>query len=123
MADAALMAGKFVLVTGGTGGIGEATYFFTRAQEQATEGNDLAAVGRCSNNLGIIATMRGDYTRAVTAYTRATAAYQQIRAGHGVAESQHNLGITYREQGQLERALRAADGAVRGQTACGRESF
>ena len=43
------------------GGIDEATYFFSRAQEEASDDNDMAAVGRCANNLGIIASMQGDY--------------------------------------------------------------
>jgi tetratricopeptide (TPR) repeat protein len=95
------------------GGISEATYFFTRAQEEAMQDNDMATVGRCANNLGIIATMQGDYGRAVGAYTRAIAAYQQAGHDRGIVESQHNLGITYREQGQLDRAMQAADAAVR----------
>src|SRR5207249_8397681 len=40
------------------GGISEATYFFTRAQEKAMQDNDMAMVGRCANNLGIIANMQ-----------------------------------------------------------------
>jgi tetratricopeptide (TPR) repeat protein len=96
------------------GGIGEATYFFTRAQEEAMEDNDLATVGRCANNLGIIANLQGDYHRAVQAYSRAIGAYQQARYDRGVVESQHNLAITYRDQGQLERAMQAADAAVGG---------
>src|SRR5437763_1494940 len=56
------------------GGIAEASYFFTRAQEQAMQDNDMATVGRCANNLGIIATMQGDYPRALGAYTRDIAA-------------------------------------------------
>src|SRR2546430_423076 len=95
------------------GGIDEASYFFTRAQEQATEDNDMATVGRCANNLGIIANMQGDYARAVGAYTRAIAAYEQAGFHRGIAESRHNLGITYREQGRLDHALQAADAAVR----------
>ena len=95
------------------GGIDEATYFFTRAQEEALQDNDMATVGRCANNLGIIANMRGDYRRAITAYTRAIAAYKEARYERGVVESQHNLGITYREQGQLDRAMQAADAAMR----------
>ena len=94
------------------GGIGEATYFFTRAQEKAMQDNDMAGVGRCANNLGIIANMQGDYTRAVGAYTRAIAAYQQAHHDRGIVESQHNLGITYREQGQVDRAMQAADMAL-----------
>ncbi len=95
------------------GGIDEASYFFTRAQEQAMEDNDMATVGRCANNLGIVANMQGDYARAIGAYTRAIAAYEQARYHRGIAEARHNLGITYREQGHLDRALEAADGAVR----------
>src|SRR6266576_3644864 len=95
------------------GGIDEASYFFTRAQEQAMQDNDMATVGRCANNLGIIANMQGDYARAVGAYTRAIAAYEQAGFHRGIAESRHNLGITYREQGRLDHAPEAADAAVR----------
>jgi tetratricopeptide (TPR) repeat protein len=94
------------------GGIDEATYFFTRAQEEATDDNDLATVGRCANNLGVIANMQGDYRRAVTAYTRAIAAYEQAHFGRGVAESRHNLGMVCRAQGQLDRAMEIAQLAI-----------
>lgn len=95
------------------GGISEATSFFTRAQEEAMQDNDMATLARCANNLGIIANMQGDYGRAVGAYTRAIAAYQKARNDRGIAESQHNLAITYREQGRLDDAVRAADTAMR----------
>jgi tetratricopeptide (TPR) repeat protein len=95
------------------GGINEAAHFFTRAQEEAMQDNDMASVGRCANNLGIVANLQGDYARAVGAYTRAIAAYQAARFDRGVAEAQHNLAITYREQGDLDHAMQAADAAVR----------
>ena len=95
------------------GGIDEATDFFTQAQEEAMHDNDMATLGRCANNLGIIANMQGDHGRAVGAYTRAIAAYQRARYDRGIAESQHNLGIAYREQGHLDDAMKAADAAVR----------
>jgi tetratricopeptide (TPR) repeat protein len=94
------------------GGIDEATYFFTRAQEQATEANDMPSVGRCANNLGIIANMQGDYRRAIGAYLHAIDAYRQAGYARGVVESQHNLAISYREQGQLDHAMEAAEAAV-----------
>src|SRR6266852_3131601 len=75
------------------GGIDEATYFFTRAQEEATDDNDMATVGRCANNLGVIANMQGDYRR-------------------GVAEARHNLGIVCRAQGRLDRAIEIAQVAI-----------
>src|SRR6266550_3396721 len=95
------------------GGIDEATYFFTRAQEEASDDNDMATVGRCSNNLGVIANMQGDYRRAVIAYTRAIAAYEQANFSRGVAEARHNLGMVCRAQGQLDRALEMAQIAIR----------
>jgi tetratricopeptide (TPR) repeat protein len=95
------------------GGIDQATLFFTRAQEEAMQDNDMVTLGRCANNLGIIANMQGDYPRAVGAYTRSIAAYEAARHDRGIAESQHNLGITYREQGHLDLAMQAADAAVR----------
>ena len=94
------------------GGIDEATYFFTRAQEEASDDNDMATVGRCSNNLGIIASMQGDHKRAVIAYTRAIAAYEQAHFGRGIAEARHNLGIACRAQGRLDRALEIANTAI-----------
>src|SRR5881396_1540182 len=94
------------------GGIDEATYFFSRAQEEATDDSDMATVGRCANNLGIIANMQGDYRRAVIAYTRAIAAYEQAHFHRGVAEARHNLGIVCRAQGQLDRALEIANQAI-----------
>ena len=94
------------------GGIDEATYFFTRAQEEASDGNDMATVGRCSNNLGIIANMQGDHKRAVIAYTRAIASYEQANFARGVAEARHNLGIACRAQGRLDRALETANLAI-----------
>ncbi len=77
------------------------------------EANDMVTVGRCANNLGIIANMQGDYGRAIGAYTRALAAYEQGQYAQGIAEAQHNLGISYREEGRLDDALQAADAAVR----------
>ena len=94
------------------GGIDEATYFFTRAQEEASDDNDMATVGRCSNNLGVIANMQGDYKRAVIAYTRAIASYEQAHFGRGVAEARHNLGIVCRAQGRLDRAYEIAQVAI-----------
>src|SRR6266516_140901 len=94
------------------GGIDEATYFFTRAQEEATDDNDMATVGQCANNLGVIANMQGDYKRAVVAYTRAIDAYEQAHFASGVAESRHNLGMVCRAQGRLDRALEIAQIAI-----------
>src|SRR3989442_9523554 len=94
------------------GGIDEATYFFARAQEEASDDNDQPPVGRCSTSPGVIANMQGDYRRAVTAYTRAIAAYEQANFRRGVAEARHNLGIVCRAQGKLDRAMEIAQVAI-----------
>src|SRR6266496_2060839 len=80
------------------GGISEATDFFTRAQDEAMQEDDMATLGRCANNLGIIANMEGDYGQAIGAFIRAIAAYEKVRYDRGVAESQHNLAIAYRDR-------------------------
>lgn len=95
------------------GGIGEATQYFARAQEEAMLAGDLATVGRAANNLGVIASLQGEYGRAVGSHTTAVGAFQRARNEQGVAEAHHNLGIAYRDQGRLFDALRSADDAVR----------
>src|SRR3989454_119761 len=85
---------------------------FTRGREGGRGDNDGAPAGRCANNLGIIANMEGDYRRAIGAYARAIDAYQKVRYDRGIVESQHNLAITYREQGQLDHAMYAANEAL-----------
>src|SRR5207244_1841344 len=82
------------------GGISEATYFFTRAQEKAMQDNDMVTVGRCANNLGIIANLQGAYSRAVGAYDGAIAAYEDASYDGGVVEGQHNLVVTDRALGR-----------------------
>ncbi len=93
------------------GGIHEATHFLTAAREEAMHEGDLATVGRCSNNLGIVANMQGNYGSAIGEYTMAIAAYDRARFPKGAAESRHNLGLTFRDQGDLTAAMEAAEQA------------
>ena len=95
------------------GGINESIHYFARAQEEAMLEGDLGTVGRAANNLGVIANMQGEYGRAVGSFTTALGAYERVRNERGIAESHHNLGIVYRDQGKLAEALSAADDAVR----------
>jgi tetratricopeptide (TPR) repeat protein len=94
------------------GRIDEAARYFTQALAEAEQEDDPATVGRCSNNLGIIASLRGDHGRAVGSYTMALAAFRQAGLHAGAAETLHNLAIAYRDQGNLEGALQTADQAV-----------
>jgi len=95
-----------------SGRVTEAAFDFARALAEAERAGDHAMVGRCSNNLGIIANMRGDHGRAIGSYTMALAAFQRADHRMGVAEALHNLAITYRDQGNMEEALKIADLAV-----------
>jgi tetratricopeptide (TPR) repeat protein len=74
--------------------------------------SDRATVGRCSNNLGSIATLRGDYGKAVGCFTMALAAFQQAGNRTGVAETLHNMAIAYREQNDLVTARETAERAA-----------
>jgi tetratricopeptide (TPR) repeat protein len=73
---------------------------------------DFATTGRCSNNLGIISNLRGRHAEAIGSWEMAVAAFDRAGLRQGVAECYHNLGISYREQGALDRALAQADRAV-----------
>ncbi len=96
-----------------TGEIDDAEEYFTNALTAAKRIDDLEAVGRSSNNLGIIEYYRGRYGRAVSAYNIALAAFQQVGSKRGIAEVEHNIGLTYRDEDQLELALEQAGRAVR----------
>src|SRR5689334_8415325 len=74
---------------------------------------DHTAEARCLNNLGIIAFLRGDPGAALANYQLALAAYQQAGVVRGIAETHHNIGISWRELGDHRRALAAAEQAVR----------
>ena len=95
-----------------SGEIDKARISFMDAQTAALDAGDFGTLGRCANNLGIIANLRGDFEVAVTEYTKAIAAYQRAGQPRGVVESRHNLAITYREQRSFDEALATADRAV-----------
>src|SRR2546426_343873 len=94
-----------------SGRIDEAADYFTRALMAASRDGDLATTARCSNNLGIISHLRGRHAEAIRSWEIALAAFDRAGLRQGVAEGRHNLAITYREQGALDRALAEADQA------------
>jgi len=67
------------------------------------DGDDLL-LARATNNLGTIANIRGDRAKALTLYQLAIPAYQRLGNTKGLAESFHNIAISYRYLGQLARA-------------------
>ena len=95
------------------GDVDEAEQRFGEALDLARAVGDHAAQARCLNNLGIIATLKGDPEAALASYQLSLAAYQQAGLVRGMAETHHNIGISWRERADYPRALEAAEQAVR----------
>jgi len=86
------------------GELDEASDAFTMALEMASETDDLLILARATNNLGMIANLRGDHDTALGHYRLAVPTYQRLGQRRGLAESFHNIAITYRDIGALEEA-------------------
>lgn len=91
---------------------------FAGLLEAAIAWNDEESVARACNNLGVLANVRGRRDQALLQYERALAAYQRTGNVRGLAETHHNLGISYRDLGydreadaHFRRAMELAGGA------------
>jgi tetratricopeptide (TPR) repeat protein len=100
------------------GELEEASEAFTAALEMASEEDDLLILARATNNLGMIANLRGQHDAALGHYRLAVPTYQRLGQRRGLAESYHNIAITYRDIGALDEAdeyeRRAIDYAAAG---------
>ncbi|HEU4457106.1 MAG TPA: tetratricopeptide repeat protein [Longimicrobium sp.] len=72
--------------------------------ERAARWDDVEFVGRSCNNLGMLANLGGRHDEALGLYGRAVAAYSRIGFVHGLAQTHHNLALSYRDLGFPERA-------------------
>lgn len=86
--------------------------------DTASEWGDEEAASRACNNLGVLANVQGRRDQALLQYERALAAYQRMGNVRGLAETHHNLGISYRDlgfdreaDGHFRRAMELAGGA------------
>ncbi|HEU5261092.1 MAG TPA: tetratricopeptide repeat protein [Gemmatimonadales bacterium] len=95
------------------GDVDEAEQRFADALELARAVQAHAVQARSLNNLGVIASLRGDPASALANYQLALAAYQQAGLVRGIAETHHNIGISWRERADYRRALQSAEQAVR----------
>ena len=86
------------------GQLREAEMAFERALELASMEDDALLVARATNNLGAIANIRGRRESALALYQLAVPAYQRIGHTLGLAQSLHNMAITFRDLRQLEQA-------------------
>jgi tetratricopeptide (TPR) repeat protein len=86
------------------GELDEATARFSDALELASQDDDLLLLARATNNLGLLANLRGEREKALAHYRLALPAYQRVGHHRGIAEGYHNLAITLRDLGELEEA-------------------
>ena len=86
------------------GELEEAADAFAAALEMASVAEDHLIFARATNNLGMIANLRGHHEAALGHYRLAVPTYQRLGQRRGVAESYHNIAITYRDLGKLDEA-------------------
>ncbi|MFI5232903.1 MAG: HD domain-containing phosphohydrolase [Gemmatimonadales bacterium] len=84
------------------GALNEARETFLRAAELGGPSRELLA--RVEQNLGTIASIRGDLDDAVAHYARSLKAYKGVNDEHGCALAYHNLGIVSRHQERFDDA-------------------
>jgi tetratricopeptide (TPR) repeat protein len=96
-----------------SGSLVSAGEWFDKLLERATEWTDDEFVARASNNLGILANVRGERELAMTFYQRATAAYHRLGHLRGIAQTSYNLGISFRDLAFPEEAERHYVQAIR----------
>ncbi|HEV2148340.1 MAG TPA: tetratricopeptide repeat protein [Longimicrobiaceae bacterium] len=77
----------------------EAEQRFAELLDYASEQEDEEFTARASNNLGVLANVRGRRDLALTYYQRALAAYQRLGNLLGLAQTHYNLGLSYRDLG------------------------
>lgn len=77
---------------------------FSRAAELAQLDGDHLLVAQSSNNLAMIANIRGQHEEALALYRVALVAYQRVGEAVGYARSLHNIAITYRDTDRFDEA-------------------
>ncbi|HET7600752.1 MAG TPA: tetratricopeptide repeat protein [Gemmatimonadales bacterium] len=86
------------------GALDGAAATFQHVAELAMREHDDLLVAKARNNLAAIANIRGHHEEARGLYLLALAAYQRLGSPSGLAECHHNIAITFRDEGELERA-------------------
>ncbi len=94
------------------GALAQASDRFAQALAMAISDDDVLLTARATNNLGLIASLRGDAEQSIAAYQRAIMTYQRLGNTRGLAESWHNLAISFRTRGELDAAEDAERRAV-----------
>lgn len=95
------------------GQVTEAERALGEALELARELNDTLMSARASNNLASLAQLNEKPEVALSLYRAALVSYQRLGDRRGMAETQHNLSLVFRQTGQLQDAEEASDQALR----------
>jgi tetratricopeptide (TPR) repeat protein len=89
---------------------------FSDLLEIARESGDDEMTGRATNNLGAIASLKGDAPQALSLFLLSIPLYQKVGFLRGLALTEHNLGIVNRDLGywrEAERHYRSAQRRAR----------
>jgi tetratricopeptide (TPR) repeat protein len=86
------------------GALDDAERVFARALELARSDGDDLLVAHATNNMGAIANIRGRREEALSLYQLAIPAYQRLGNVAGLAQSLHNMALSFRHLGQFARA-------------------
>ena len=101
------------------GELDEAGAALHAALDMASEDDDLLLLAQATNNLGAIANLRGRHEDALSHYRLAIPTLQRIGHRQRLANVYHNIGITFRDTGDLDEAdeheRRAIEYATEGQ--------
>ncbi|MGH7516970.1 MAG: tetratricopeptide repeat protein [Gemmatimonadales bacterium] len=95
------------------GELGQAVQSFDGALSLARRLEDSLMMARLANNLASVLHLRGDLAAAASLYRSALTSYQRLGHRHFIAETWHNLGVTFRLVDAWTEAENAAGEAVR----------
>ncbi|MEO8635370.1 MAG: tetratricopeptide repeat protein [Gemmatimonadales bacterium] len=84
--------------------LAEAEQQFQLSLSLANSAGDYRTVGHATNNLGMIANIRGEFDKALSLYQLAVPAFQRVGYLLGLGETHHNMALSYREKGALDLA-------------------
>jgi tetratricopeptide (TPR) repeat protein len=96
------------------GRLDEAVQQFMLASSFSAEVCDTEMLANTVMNLGVIADIRCRWDEAIAQFSRARLAFEALGNQRLAAGSHHNLGMSFRQKGQLRSALRHLDLALDG---------
>ncbi|MEE9132244.1 MAG: tetratricopeptide repeat protein [Gemmatimonadota bacterium] len=85
---------------------------FDALLELAEAESDEDMLARAANNLGAIANLRGRRHEALAYYYLALPLYQKVDRPRGLAQTHHNLGLSFRDLGNLAESVASYNTAI-----------